>query len=83
MRALVDATPMAREEKSVELDDDGKEIDTYRIDSAIRTLEEAEEIKLNKKLMAAIRPKLQRRSDAIKSVADLVRKRDKLRLEGR
>lgn len=72
-----------KSDKVDQVDDDGKPIDSWRIDSAINTLQEAEEIKKNKALMAAIQPKLAKKREAIESISDLVEKRDKLRREGR
>lgn len=66
-----------------DLDDDGKAIDSWRIDSAITTLQEAEEIKRNKKLMKALKPKLAKKKKAIESLSDLMGVRDRLRKEGK
>lgn len=48
-----------------------KGYDSYELESAVRTLLEAEEIKADRKLMEAIQPLLTKKTKAIKSIADL------------
>lgn len=53
----------------------------YEVDDAMRTLLRAEEIKANDKLMAAVQKKLAGQSKAIKSIADLRKKKAELDAE--
>lgn len=53
----------------------------YEVDDAMRTLLRAEEIKANDKLMDAVQKKLTGQSKAIKSIADLRKKKAELDAE--
>lgn len=48
-----------------------KGYDKYELESCLRTLEEAEAIKADKKKMAALQPLLKKKVKVIKSLADL------------
>ena len=54
----------------------------YELESAVRTLKEAEVIKADAKMMKALQPFLKKEIEAIKSIADLTAKREKLEAEG-
>jgi len=45
--------------------------DDYELDSAVRTLIEAEEIRMDPKKMAAIKTRLDKKVAAVRSVADI------------
>lgn len=47
------------------------EYDKYELENACRTLQEAEEIRADEKLMAALKPMLEKKAKAINSIAQL------------
>lgn len=57
--------------KMMKAEDDTEECDEYEVDEAVRTLIKAEEIKQDKKLMAACVAQLDKKKKAINSIDGL------------
>lgn len=63
---MMESQPMPKDEGKKE-----GEFDKYELEDAVRTLERAEEIKANSKMMDALQPMLQKKMQHIKSVSAL------------
>lgn len=58
-------------EIEIKTEEEKPEMDEYELSCKVRTLIEAEEIKQDAELMAKLKPMLEKKAKAVKSLADL------------